>query len=194
MAAAWAVLHFIGDDGYLEIARQVLEATRRIADGIARIDGLHVLGRPEMNLVAFTSDTVSVFHIIDEMKQRGWYIQPQLGFGDSKENIHLSINPASVKWVDALLADLKTCVETAKALKSGELAATIREAFGAIDPATLNDETLGQMLGMAGVQGATLPPRMAEINEVLNALPAALRERLLTTFLNDLLQYKESAR
>ena len=50
------------------------------------------------------------------------------------------------------------------------------------------------MLGMAGVQGATLPPRMAEINEVLNALPAALRERLLTTFLNDLLQYKESAR
>ena len=100
-----------------------------------------------MNLVAFTSDTVSVFHIIDEMKQRGWYIQPQLGFGDSKENIHLSINPASVKWVDALLADLKTCVETAKALKSGELAATIREAFGAIDPATLNDETLGQTNG-----------------------------------------------
>ena len=28
LAAAWAVLNFIGDDGYLEIARQVLEATR----------------------------------------------------------------------------------------------------------------------------------------------------------------------
>ncbi len=191
LAGAWAVLHFIGDNGYLEIARQVLDATRRIADGIERIDGLRLLGRPEMNLVAFTSDTVSVFHIIDEMKQRGWYIQPQLGFQDSKENIHLSINPASVKWVDALLADLRVCVEQAKTMKSGELAAGIREAFGAIDAATLSDETLGQMLGMAGVQGTELPARMADINEVLNALPPALRERLLTEFLNNLLQYKD---
>jgi len=193
LAAAWAVLNFIGDDGYLEIARQVLEATRRVAEGIERIDGLRLLGRPEMNLVAFTSDTVSVFHVIDEMKQRGWYIQPQLGFQDSKENIHLSINPASVKWVDALLADLRVSVEKAKTLKSGDLAATIRETFGTIDPATVNDETLGQMLGMAGVQGAQLPQRMAEINEVLNALPAALRERLLTEFLNNLMQYREEA-
>ena len=193
LAAAWAVLHFIGDEGYLEIARQVLDATRRIADGIGRIDGLRVLGRPEMNLVAFTSDTASVFHIIDEMKQRGWYIQPQLGFQDSKENIHLSINPASVKWVDTLLVDLRECVEKAKTLKGGDLAATIRETFGSIDPATLSDETLGQMLGMAGVHGAQLPPRMAEINEVLNALPAALRERLLTAFLNELMQHKAEA-
>jgi sphinganine-1-phosphate aldolase len=192
LAAAWAVLNFIGDDGYLEIARRVLDATRRIADGIEQIDSLRLLGRPEMNLVAFTSDTVSVFHIIDEMKQRGWYIQPQLGFQDSKENVHLSINPASVKWVDAMLADLRACVETAKTLKSGELAATVREAFGAIDPAALSDETFGQMLGMAGVQGTELPARMAEINEVLNALPASLRERLLTEFLNSLLQYKET--
>jgi sphinganine-1-phosphate aldolase len=191
LAAAWAVLNFIGDDGYLEIARQVLDATRRIADGIEQIDGLRLLGRPEMNLVAFTGDDVSVFHIIDEMKQRGWYIQPQLGFQDSKENIHLSINPASVKWVDALLADLRVCVEKAKAMTSGALAASIRETFGAVDPSTLNDETIGAMLGMAGVQGTQLPARMAEINEVMNALPAALRERLLTAFLNDLLQYKE---
>jgi sphinganine-1-phosphate aldolase len=171
----------------------VLDATRRIADGIGRIDGLRVLGQPEMNLVAFTSDTVSVFHIVDEMKQRGWYIQPQLGFQDSKENIHLSINPASVQWVDALLADLRVCVEEARALRSGDLAATIRAAVGGVDAATLNDETLGQMLGMAGVHGAQLPARMAEINEVLNALPAALRERLLTAFLNELMQHKGEA-
>ena len=193
LAAAWAVLNFFGDDGYLEIARQVLEATRRIADGIEHIDGLRLLGRPEMNLVAFTSDSVSVFHIIDEMKQRGWYIQPQLGFQESKENIHLSINPASVQWVDALLADLRVAVEAAKTLKSGELAAMVRATFGATDPASLGDDTFGQMLAVAGVQGAQLPARMADINEVLNALPAQLRERLLTAFLNDLLQYKESA-
>jgi glutamate/tyrosine decarboxylase-like PLP-dependent enzyme len=187
LAAAWAVLHFIGDEGYLEIARQVLDATQRIADAIDGMEDLRLLGRPEMNLVAFTSDTVSVFHIIDEMKERSWYVQPQLGFEGSKENVHLSVNPASVKWVDALLADLRVCVEKARTMKSGELAAAVQNAFSSIDPSTLTPESFSQMLRMAGIQGSALPERMAEINEVLNALPAELRERLVTEFMNELL-------
>jgi len=186
VAAAWAALHFIGDAGYLEFARQVLGATRRIADHVDASPDLRLLGRPEMNLIAFTSDTVSVFHVIDEMKTRGWYIQPQLGYGDSKENIHLSINPASVRWVDALLADLDACVAKAKSMPSGALAGKIRAAFGDIDPSTLGDDTFQGLLAMAGVQGSALPGRMAEVNEVLNALPVKLRERLLVEYLNEL--------
>jgi glutamate/tyrosine decarboxylase-like PLP-dependent enzyme len=186
VAAAWAALHFIGDAGYLEIARQVLGATRRIADHVDASPDLRLLGRPEMNLIAFTSDTASVFHVIDEMKTRGWYIQPQLGYGDSKENIHLSINPASVRWVDALLADLDACVATAKSMPSGEVAGKIRAAFGNLDPSTLGDDTFQGLLAMAGVQGSALPDRMAEVNEVLNALPVKMRERLLVEYLNEL--------
>ena len=186
LAAAWAVLHFIGDEGYLMIARQVLDATRRIAEGIERIEGLRLLGRPEMNLVAFTSDTVSVFHVADEMKARGWYVQPQLDFGGSKENLHLSVNPASVKWVDALLADLRLCVEKAKGLRSGNLAAALREWSATLDPNAVSPETMSQMLGMAGIRDLALPERMAEINEILNTLPAELREGLLTEFVNAL--------
>lgn len=193
LAAAWAVLNFFGDAGYMEIARQVLDATQRIADGIEKIDGLRLLGRPDMNLVAFTSDEVSVFHIVDEMKQRGWFVQPQLSFDSSKENIHLSINPASVRWVDPLLADLGACVKAARALPSGETGAQVREMFGRVDPSTLTDATFTQMLGMAGVQGASLPARMATINEMLNALPATLRERLLVEYLNDLMRYQGAA-
>jgi sphinganine-1-phosphate aldolase len=191
LAAAWALLHFIGDDGYLEIARQVLDATRKIADAIDEMEDLRLLGRPEMNLVAFTSDTVSVFHIIDEMKARAWYVQPQLDFRGSKENIHLSINPASVKWVDALLADLRVCVEKAKTLESGKVTSMVRDAFSSVDPSSFTEETFSQMLGMVGMQGGALPERMAEINEVLNALPAQLREKLVTEFMNELLKYRE---
>lgn len=39
---------------------------------------------------------------------------------------------------------------------------------------------------MAGIRGSSLPTRMAEINEVLNALPVKLRERLLVEYLNEL--------
>ena len=49
------------------------------------------------------------------------------------------------------------------------------------------------MLGMAGIQGSALPERMADINEILNALPPPIRERLVTEFMNELLQYREEA-
>ncbi len=186
LAAAWAVLHTIGDDGYLALARQALEATQALVRAIDAMDDLRVLGRPQMNLIAFTSDTVNVFHIIDEMKLRGWYIQPQLGFHGSKENIHLSVNPASAKWVDPFLEDLRGCTAIAKTLPTGEIAARVREAFAGIDPAQVTPEMLRQMLAMTGAEGQTLPTRMAEINEILNALPAALTEVLLTEFMNEL--------
>jgi len=191
VAAAWAVLQFIGDDGYLEIARQVLDATRRIAGGIARIPGLRILGEPDMNLVAFTtSDDTSVFHVVDEMKTRGWYVQPQLGYRNSKENIHLSINPASVQWVDALLDDLRACVETARGLpaKGG----AIRTMLAGLDLASLPPDAVGALLAGAGVDGAALPDRMAGINETLNALPPALREKILVEYLNDLFRHRDA--
>jgi hypothetical protein len=129
---------------------------------------------------------VSDFHVIDEMKQRGWYIQPQLAYGDSKENIHLSINPASVRWVDAMIADLRECVAKAKGMNAGALAAQIREAFGALDASDLEGDAFAGLLGMAGVNGSVLPERMAEVNEVLNALPVALREKLLVEYMNQM--------
>jgi hypothetical protein len=186
VAAAWAVLHFIGEEGYLARARSMLESTRRIVAAIDAHPDLRLLGRPDMNLLCFTSDTVNVFHVIDEMKARGWYVQPQLGFGDSKENIHLSINPASARWVDAMLADLRESVEKAKQLPAGGLTPRIRAAFGSADGKALSPEAYAGMLAMAGVEGAELPERMAEINEVLNALPVRLREQLLIAYLNDL--------
>jgi glutamate/tyrosine decarboxylase-like PLP-dependent enzyme len=186
IAAAWAILHHLGDEGYLELARSMRDATRRIVAGVAKVPGLRVLGRPEMNLLALASDEVSVFHVVDEMRIRGWYVQPQLAFGSSPENIHLSVNPAGARWVDDLLRDLGECVEIARGMKSGELAARIREAFGSLDPSQVGPETLAGLLSMAGIEGTGLPSRMAEINEVLNALPVPLRERLLVEYLNTL--------
>jgi glutamate/tyrosine decarboxylase-like PLP-dependent enzyme len=188
IAGAWAVQQFIGDDGYLDMARRMRDATKRIVSGIDAIPGLRVLGRPDMNLLAFASDEVSVFHVIDEMKLRGWYVQPQLSFGASPENIHLSINPAGERWVDDLLRDLRECVEAARGMKSGELAAKIQESFGALDASAVGHEVFEGLLAMAGVSGSALPDRMAEINEVLNALPVPLREKLLVEYLNGLLR------
>ena len=54
-------------------------------------------------------------------------------------------------------------------------------------------EQLRGMLAMAGAGASALPARMAEVNEVMNSLPAPLRERLLVTYLNELYRQPDSA-
>ncbi|MBS3770963.1 MAG: aspartate aminotransferase family protein, partial [Bacteroidales bacterium] len=75
LAAAWAVLNYVGDEGYLEFARKKLEAVKKIKQAISRIPELYLMVEPEMTLISFSSKEVNIFHIIDEMNLKGWYIQ-----------------------------------------------------------------------------------------------------------------------
>jgi glutamate/tyrosine decarboxylase-like PLP-dependent enzyme len=185
LAAAWATLQAVGDEGYLDLARQTLSATRRLVDGMAAVPGLRVLGEPEMALVALAAqdDGVDVFEVCDEMASRGWYVQAQLGYRGLPASIHLTLTASSDQHVDALLADLADSVATARTASTG-LDPSLREAVAALDPDELPDDVLGTLLPMAGLEpGAGLPERMAGINALLEAMSPRLRERLLVAFL-----------
>jgi sphinganine-1-phosphate aldolase len=185
LAAAWAVLHAVGDDGYVELARKTLTATQRLVEGVALIPGLRVLGRPEMALVALASDDADVFVVCDEMAARGWYVQAQLGYRDLPASIHLTLTASSEAVVDALLADLAACVEDARGVTGGD--PELLAAVAGLDPEALGDDVLGTLLPLAGIEpGAGLPDRMAGINALLEAMPPRLRERLLVEFLGQL--------
>jgi len=140
---------------------------------------------PEMSLFAFTSSVANVFHIVDEMKVRGWYIQPQLAYGCSPENIHLSVNPNNVGLVEPFLADLRVAVEAAKELPSGQLV-PFAEQLAAMGVEMLASADIGAMMSMVGVHDGAVPGRMAGINEFLNALPAEVSEVLLSGFFNEM--------
>jgi len=60
------------------------------------------------------------------------------------------------------------------------------QAAAGLDLATLGDEGFAQALALAGVKNGELPERMAGINGLLDALPAAAREAALIAFVNDL--------
>lgn len=186
LAASWAVVNYIGQDGYLEIARRTLAATRQLVRGIEAIDDLRVMAKPDMVMFAVTSDTVNVFHIIDEMKERGWYIQPQLAFQNSQKNFHVSVNVSSVGLVDEFLSALRDSVDAARPLENGQLVTTIKEALANMGPDDINDDNITDMMAMAGIGGGDLPGRMADINEIMNALTVDQRELMLKAFLNDL--------
>ncbi|MBW2258810.1 MAG: aspartate aminotransferase family protein, partial [Deltaproteobacteria bacterium] len=156
LAAAWAVLNFIGDDGYLEIARGLRDATLQLAEGVAAIDGLELMAPPEMCLFAFSSDTVNVFHLADEMGSRGWYIQPQLRYRDSQENIHLSVNPGNIAHVEPFLADLRASVEAVRGLPSGQLAAIAGQLTDLVE-AGMSEAEFANLMAMVGVGAGEVP-------------------------------------
>jgi len=187
MAAAWAVLHFVGDEGYLEIARRKREAVAKIAAGIRATEGLRLMTEPDMTLVSFTADETDVFAIVDEMHQRGWYVQPSLAFDNSPAHIHLSISASNVGREEQFLADLAASVKAARNAEPGPLQQMLEPVLDGLDAENLSDADIDGMLAMAGIGGGSaLPERTAEVNAVLNLLPPVVREKLLTAYVNNL--------
>jgi len=186
LASAWAVLHFIGDDGYLKLAEQTLAGTDTLLAGLEALPDFQVLGTPQFCMAAMTSETVGMFHVIDAMKQRGWYIQPQLSFQNSPTNIHFSIQPGNAPRVEAMLGDLREAIEAVRGKPFGHITKAVREQFGQMTAGDLDQAAFAKMLGLAGVDGVALPTAMAEINEILDGLPRPVSKRLLVKFLNEL--------
>jgi len=192
LAAAWTVMNYLGVDGYREIAERTLAATRAIIAGVGGLDDLSVMGDPEANLVAIDSDTVNVFEVVDEMRDLSWYVQPQLGFKGSRENIHLSVGGASLPLVPQLMEDFARAVKSARPKGPAVADAGLVEFLNSIDPDTLDDATFDELLAAgglgAGVDGAApeVPSHTAGISAILNVCPAPLAERVLIEYFNRL--------
>jgi sphinganine-1-phosphate aldolase len=184
LAAAWAVLQKVGTAGYVELARRVHEAARALVDGVGRIGGLRVLGRPDASLVAVaaTEDGPDPFVVADEMRLRGWYLQPQPAYGPSPANLHLTVTAAVADpaRIAELLAELAAAVERARAMGPAAADPALVQAAAGLDPAALGPAEVAFALRAAGVGAdGALPLRMAPVLAVLQSLPAPLTERLL---------------
>lgn len=188
MAAAWAVMNYLGDEGYRQIVREVMEATRLLIDGINGIDGLKVLGHPNMCMFCFaaTSEKINVYHLADVLKKKGWYVQPQFARANSPANLHISMNRATVPQARAFLQDL---VETIAELKQEEIRDAARRLQAQLAQLAIqfDDATFLKLMEMAGVSGTELPEKMEVINQIMEVLPYDVSEWILTEYLNNLM-------
>jgi len=188
MAAAWAVLNYLGDEGYLEIVREVMAATQKLIDGINRIDGVRILGRPDMCMFALASDSekINVYRLADEMKLKGWYLQPQFARENSPANLHISMNRSSVPQAEAFL---ETFEETIEEMKQQEIDDDTGNLYAELDNLSINydEATFFKLAEMVGVTADQLPQRMEKINKLLEVLPYDVSEFMLVEFLNNLM-------
>jgi glutamate/tyrosine decarboxylase-like PLP-dependent enzyme len=114
MAAAWAVLRFLGEDGYLRLVASARATTQRFLEAARAIPGLRVLGDPDATLVAFTFDDLDAFAVADALWKRGWFVDRQA----PPPSLHMTINAIHERVIDAYLADLRASVDEVRAVSA----------------------------------------------------------------------------
>ncbi len=179
LAAAWAVINYLGDAGYLNFVRRIHDATRQVIAGIDAIPGLQLLSRTDTNQIAFRANEFPCFHLVAAMKAKGWLIQPQFGAARERDNIHLSIGQSNLEHVEAFLADLAACTAELRGLKVSDAVVALREEVAKLTPSDMTPATLARLLDLAGVGPGKRPSSAAEMDLILDALPPRLAEMTL---------------
>ena len=179
VAAAWAILNYLGEEGYLALTDTVMKTARKLQDGIRAIPGLQILGEPVMSIMAIASDRLNVFEIGDEMALRGWNLDRQ----QFPPSLHVTVTPAHAQVADQFLADLDQVVGLVKRPSRARLSRSLQVrlaqvAARALPPGLMSrltrrsSGTGGEALGAGGRSAAlygmmaTLPNR-GDLHEVV---------------------------
>ena len=110
IAAGWAALQFLGEDGYCRLAAEAFTARERFVEGVRATPGLAIVGEPEVTLAAITASgappDVDVFALGDELFRRGWHLDRQ----GPPDSLHATCMPVHLPVVDEFLSDLRASV------------------------------------------------------------------------------------
>jgi sphinganine-1-phosphate aldolase len=134
IAAAWATLKVIGRAGYEDLTRKLMATAAEMMHGINAIEGLTVMGRPQMAAFAFTrcalficahcavffkpfahaslcskDPQISVISIADMMEKKGWKMERQT---TTPPSIHCSVLPHHIGKAAELVRDIADCMRT----------------------------------------------------------------------------------
>jgi glutamate/tyrosine decarboxylase-like PLP-dependent enzyme len=110
IAAAWAVMHHLGQDGYMAIARDLAAMTDAYVAGITAIDGLALLAQPNLTIINFAAakpDDLDIFAVAEAMDGRGWLP----GLTQNPKGMHAMLSMFHETGREDYLADLASCVE-----------------------------------------------------------------------------------
>jgi len=99
IVAAWAVIEYLGRDGYRSLVEELRTTTARLRAGIEAIDGLEIVGDPIGPLLAVTSSTVDLYGVADLLEGQGWF----LNRNTDPVGLHLMLSPAHRLVVDELV-------------------------------------------------------------------------------------------
>nr|CAG4635426.1 EOG090X051L [Artemia franciscana] len=76
IATCWATMLRYGVNGYVESARKIVSQARRLEAAFRQIEGIHVLGVPEVSVVAIGSDVFDIYRLQSNLASKGFKFAP----------------------------------------------------------------------------------------------------------------------
>lgn len=122
IAAAWAAMMSLGEQGYLELARETMALTEFLKAGIKAIPGLYILGGPAMGVMGFSSENTDIFTLGDLMEEKGWALDRQ----NNPDSLHIIVTPNHRQSAQAFLGDLSEAAAKAKCVSTSSQPRTRR--------------------------------------------------------------------
>ena len=110
ISAAWAVMNYLGVEGYKAKHKQVTDAREVIEQGVTQL-GFQVLGEPKLGLIAFSHAKHDIFAIYKQMYKRGWFTS----LTTEPKALHLMLSPFHASVTDTYLSDLRDSVQAVAA-------------------------------------------------------------------------------
>lgn len=91
VAAAWAAMNHLGDEGYLRCARLIMEAKAIMTAGIAAIPGLDILQPSDLGIFVWRASdpALDIGKVAAALDSEGWLVGRQ----QEPDGIHLHLNP-----------------------------------------------------------------------------------------------------
>ena len=111
-AACWATLVTMGEKGYMEVAKSIMDAAVTIQKGIQEIPELKMLGKPYWN-ISFACEAYDIYQIMDALTAKGWTLNGL--HKPSCVHICLTKRHTQAGVAEKFVSDLKEAVEFVKA-------------------------------------------------------------------------------
>jgi sphinganine-1-phosphate aldolase len=111
-AAAWAVMHHLGDAGYERVTSAARTACLELTEAIDAMPELTIRARPDTTLLAFGAthpDQLDVFAVADALWARGWYVDRQ----GPPASLHCTVNAVHEGRIAEFVTDLRAAVREA---------------------------------------------------------------------------------
>jgi glutamate/tyrosine decarboxylase-like PLP-dependent enzyme len=116
IATAWALMQYLGHDGYLKATRETMDATMQLIAGINAIDGLKCL-EPigESNLFTFVSThaDIDIRAVADVLLAKGWW----RGVMQEPVGIQQGVTAGHLPYVDEYLREVQQAVSRVRSEK-----------------------------------------------------------------------------
>ncbi|GAB10236.1 putative lyase [Gordonia araii NBRC 100433] len=203
LAAAWAIVQYLGDDGFRTLVAAIARATTALRGTVEGIDGLRVVGDPVGPVFAVAADDSSASPIDPHRWARavgdaGFELQLQPSFTQADSTVlpattHLTVTPVTETVVDELSAALIGAADRTRGQAPAEPPQALADLAAAVDS---GDASIGDLLALPSsvtadvLVAAGIDPHdadgeldMAAIVAAVQALPRPITAKMLTEFL-----------